>query len=91
MLQAAHCRCTELGLASVMHRVVGLFLQLFALENKTNEQQNPSNQDCTLLAELLQHFVLQLSVTLNSYTSSLGLLCRPRTCLGRWQRAGKWV
>lgn len=51
VLQAAHCRCTELELASVMHRVVGLFLQLFALENKTNEQQNPSNQDCTLLAE----------------------------------------
>lgn len=41
--------------------------------------------------ELLQHFVLQLSVKLNSYTSSLGLLCRPRTCLCRWQRAGKWV
>lgn len=60
----------ELELASVMHRVVGLVLHLFALENKAKK---PIKPELYLMGrELLQRSVFQLSVKINSYTSSLG-------------------
>lgn len=74
MLQTAgraQCRCMELELASVMHRVVGLVLHLFALENK--QAKKTIKPELYLMGrELLQRSVFQLSVKINSYTSSLG-------------------